>query len=106
MYLFFLGPAVAALALVCVSTLIGVPSVKKLITVYEAKRELKQGSTGWLRSIAGWSMIAFWLMSTWFIATIIGDWGATGDLDGAINRSWLRLRLLLEIASAIASSDS
>lgn len=106
MYLFFLGPAVAALALVCVSTLIGVPSVKKLITVYEAKHELKQGSTGWLRSIAGWSMIAFWLMSTWFIATIIGDWGATGDLDGAINRSWLRLRLLLEIASAIASSDS
>lgn len=106
MHEFLLGPLFAALALVSVSTLIGVTSVKKLITVYEAKHELKQGSTGWLRSLAGWSMIAFWLMTTWFLATIIGDWGATGDLDGAINRSWLRLRVLLEIASAIASSDN
>ena len=106
MNLFLVSPLLAALALLCVSTLVGVSSVKKLITVYEAKHELKQGSTGWIRSIAGWSMIAFWLMTTWFVATIIGDWGMTGDLDGAINRSWLRLRVLLEIASAIASSDN
>ncbi|WP_420011460.1 hypothetical protein [Tateyamaria sp.] len=76
-----------------------------MITVYEAKHELKQGSAGWLRSIGGWSIIAFWLMTTWFVATVIGDWGATGDLEGAIDRSWLRLRVLLEIAVAIMDSD-
>ncbi|MEO9682467.1 MAG: hypothetical protein ABJR46_18630 [Tateyamaria sp.] len=106
MTLSLFAPFLAALALAGVSTLVGMSSVKKLITVYEAKHELKQGSAGWIRSIAGWSMIAFWLMTTWFLATIIGDWGVTGDLDGAINRSWLRLRVLLEIASALASSDN
>ncbi|MEP5630644.1 MAG: hypothetical protein ABJP79_02045 [Tateyamaria sp.] len=106
MTLSLFAPFLAALALAGVSTVVGMSSVKKLITVYEAKHELKQGSAGWIRSIAGWSMIAFWLMTTWFLATIIGDWGVTGDLDGAINRSWLRLRVLLEIASALASSDN
>ena len=56
--------------------------VKKLIRVHEAKHELKRGSAGFLRSVSGWSMIALWLMAVWFLATIIGDWGATGDLDG------------------------
>ncbi|MEP2889306.1 hypothetical protein [Tateyamaria sp.] len=106
MTLSLFAPFLAALALAGVSTVVGMSSVKKLITVYEAKHELKQGSAGWIRSIAGWSMIAFWLMTTWFLATIIGDWGVTGDLDGAMNRSWLRLRVLLEIASALASSDN
>ncbi|MEP4248695.1 hypothetical protein [Tateyamaria sp.] len=106
MTLSLFAPFLAALALAGVSTLVGMSSVKKLITVYEAKHELKQGSAGWIRSIAGWSLIAFWLMTTWFLATIVGDWGATGDLEGAINRSWLRLRVLLEIASALASSDN
>lgn len=99
------APALAALALIAFATLAGIPSVKKLISVYEAKHELRQGSTGWLRSIGGWSIIAFWLMSTWFIATIIGDWGASGDLEGAVDRSWLRLRVLLEIALALMDSD-
>ncbi|MEO9573753.1 MAG: hypothetical protein ABJ263_13630 [Tateyamaria sp.] len=105
MFLSLAAPALAALALIAFGTLAGVPAVRKLIAVYEAKHELKQGSTGWLRSIGGWSIIAFWLMTTWFLATIIGDWGATGDLEGAIGRSWLRLRVLLEIAIAIMGED-
>jgi len=99
------APALAALALIAAGTLAGIPAVRKLIVVHEARHELRHGSTGWLRSIGGWSIIAFWLMTTWFLATIIGDWGATGDLDGAIGRSWLRLRILLEIALAVMDSD-
>jgi len=105
MFLSLAAPALATLALIAFGTLAGIPAVRKLIAVYEAKHELKQGSTGWLRSIGGWSIIAFWLMTTWFLATIIGDWGATGDLEGAIGRSWLRLRVLLEIAIAIMGED-
>ena len=105
MLLSLAAPALAALALIAFGTLAGIPAVRKLIVVYEARHELRHGSTGWLRSIAGWSIIAFWLMTTWFLATIIGDWGATGDLEGAIGRSWLRLRILLEIALAVMESD-
>ena len=99
------APALATLALIACATLIGIPSVRKLITVYEAKHELRHGSTGWLRSIGGWSIIVLWLMAPWFFATIIGDRGATGDLDGAVERSLLRLRILLEIAMALMESD-
>ena len=79
--------------------------VKKLIAVREAKHELKHGSAGFIRSMSGWAIIAFWLMAAWFFATIIGDWGVSGDLDGAIERSMLRLRILLEIAAALGESD-
>lgn len=98
-------PALAALALFATSTAFGVPMVRKLIQVHEAKHELKRGSAGFLRTISGWSMIALWLMGVWFLSTIIGDWGATGDLDGAIARSWLRLQIILEIAVAVMDSD-
>ncbi|MEL6449699.1 MAG: hypothetical protein AAFQ19_00450 [Pseudomonadota bacterium] len=98
-------PLLAALALIGVASLVGIASVRKLITVYEAKHELRQGSAGFLRSLSGWSIVAFWLMTTWFLATIIGDWGASGDLAGAVDRSWLRLRVLLEIAMALAEAD-
>lgn len=100
------GPALAALALIALATIAGVGSVRKLITAYEAKHELKQGSAGFLRSVAGWSIVAFWLMTTWFAATIIGDWGVSGDFDGALDRSWLRLRVLLEIAAALSEWDN
>jgi hypothetical protein len=100
-----LPPFIATLALLALATAFGMPAVVKLIQVREAKHELKHGSAGFIRSIAGWTMIAFWLMTTWFLATIIGDWGMTGDLNGAIERSWLRLRILLEIAAALAESD-
>ena len=98
-------PALAGLTVFAASTVIGVGLVRKLIQVGEAKHELKHGSAGFLRSIKGWSMIAIWLMAVWFCATIIGDWGVTGDLDGAMARGWLRLRILLEIAAALMESD-
>lgn len=98
-------PALFGLGLFIVSTAIGVGMVRKLIQVQEARHELKRGSAGFLRTISGWSMIALWLMAVWFFATIIGDWGATGDLDGAIERGWLRLYVLLEIAAALLDSD-
>ncbi|MFL4470999.1 hypothetical protein ACERZ8_14325 [Tateyamaria armeniaca] len=106
MLLSLAAPALATIALIAVATIGGIGSVRKLITVYEAKHELKQGSTGWLRSIAGWSIVAFWLMTTWFAATIIGDWSVSGDFGGAVDRSWLRLRVLLEIGMAIMGQDS
>ena len=98
-------PALFGLWLFIVSTAIGVGMVRKLIQVHEARHELKRGSAGFLRTISGWSMIALWLMAVWFFATIIGDWGATGDLDGAIERGLLRLYVLLEIAAALLDSD-
>lgn len=98
-------PSLSAVALFVLSTIVGLPQIRKLITVREARHELRRGSASWIRGIAGWAAIAFWLMSVWFFATIIGDWGATGDLEAAIDRSWLRLRVLLEIAAALGDSD-
>lgn len=85
---------------------LGVLPILKLIRVYEARHELKHGSAGWIRSVSGWSIIAFWLGGTWFLATILGDWAVSGELQDAVDRSWLRLRILLEILAAIAESDS
>ena len=100
-----LGPIIAAGVLFAISTLVGLLNVRKIVQVYEAKHELKQGSAGAIRTISGWSVVAFWLLATWFCATVIGDWHASGDLQAAIDRSWLRLRVILEIAIAIADSD-
>ena len=98
-------PLLAALAVLAVGTLLGVYQVRKMIIVAEARHELRQGSAGFLRSLAGWSIIIFWLMTVWFCGTVIGDWYATGDFEGAADRSWLRLRILLEIAAALADAD-
>ncbi|APE43297.1 hypothetical protein BOO69_07590 [Sulfitobacter alexandrii] len=99
------GPLIATLGLLALSTAVGILPVIKLIRVYEARHELRPGSAGRLRSVAGWAVIAFWLMATWFLATIIGDWHMSGDLAGAVDRSWLRLRILLEIAAALGDND-
>ena len=96
-------PLIAACLLLVASTAIGMANVRKIITIYEAKHELKQGSAGWIRSISGWTLVVFWLLITWFLATIIGDWHVSGDLDGAIDRSWLRLQIMLEIMAALGS---
>ncbi|MEO1779476.1 MAG: hypothetical protein AAFU63_11860 [Pseudomonadota bacterium] len=100
-----IAPVLFGIALLALSTAIGIPMIRKLVMVREARHELRQGSAGFLRSLAGWSVIGFWLLGTWFVATILGDWGYTGDLDGAIARSWLRLQIVLEIAAALAQSD-
>ena len=99
---FSFGPALAFLALLAVATLLGTRPIKKLIQVQEAKHELKHGSAGFLRTMSGWIIIAIWLAATWFVATIIGDWWATADLDGAIARSGRRLELILHILAALA----
>lgn len=100
-----LPQTLSALTLLIAAAMIGIMPVRKLIQIREARHELKRGSTGYLRTLAGWSVIALWLMAAWFPATIIGDWAATGDLAGAIDRGWLRLRILLEIAVALMESD-
>ena len=79
----------------------GFRPVKKLIQIREAKHELKHGYAGFIRSTSGWFVIALWLAFTWFVATILGDWWATGDLQRAIDRGWLRLQNLLKILAAL-----
>ena len=101
MDLTLIGPFLAGLALFACSTAIGMMQEVKIIQIREAKHELKQGSAGYLRSISGWVVIVIWLGLVWFIATIIGDWGVTGELAGAIDRSEVRLRILLEILAAL-----
>ena len=96
-----LEPYLLGLCLFAVTTLIGIWPVKKLITVYEAKHELKQGSAGLLRALSGWVWIAFWIMATWFCATILGDWATHGDFAGAMDRAALRLHVLMEIAATL-----
>lgn len=96
-----LGPFVGAFILFVVSTALGILPVKKLIQVREAKHELKHGSAGFIRTTSGWIVIAIWLALTWFFATILGDWWAFGDLQGAIDRAWLRLQILLELLAAL-----
>jgi hypothetical protein len=86
-------------------TALGIPPVLRLIRITRRKHELKQGSASFIRSLAGWSVIAVWIGATWFFATIIGDWAITGDLAGAIDRGMVRLYVLLEILAMLASSD-
>ena len=97
-----LGPILSTLLIVGIASLVGVQPIKKLIQVNEAKHELKHGSAGFLRTMSGWIIIVVWLMATWFFATITGDWWATGDLEGAIERGWYRLELLLIMLEALA----
>ena len=80
------SPILAAVVLMITATFVGMLPVVKLIKVYESHHELKQGSAGWIRTIAGWSMIAFCLITTWFVATIIGVWDVSGDLQSAVDR--------------------
>lgn len=97
----FLGPIPTTLLLIGIATSLGAYPIKKLIQVREAKHELKQNSPGYIRTISGWTIIALWLAATWFFATITGDWWATGDLSGALERSARRLELLLHILAAL-----
>lgn len=95
------GPALAGLALLAVSTAAGIPMIRKIVMVREAKHELREGSAGFLRTIAGWSVVAIWVLVTWFFATIIGDWFMNGDLGGAVERSTRRLQIVFEIVISL-----
>jgi len=99
-----LGPLFAGLLLFASATVIGIWPIKKIIQMVEAKHELKQGSAGYLRTLSGWAVIAFWIMATWFLATILGDWHTYGDLDAAIGRAWRRFEVLLHIAAALGDN--
>jgi hypothetical protein len=99
---FALGPVLATVSVIFIAASLGIYPIKKLIQVREAKHELKHGSAGFFRTMSGWIVIAIWVAVTWFVATIIGDWWATGDLNGAIARSWLRLELILRILEALS----
>lgn len=96
------APYFWGLLLLAGSAAAGLATVRKLIEIREAKHELKHGSAGFIRTTSGWVFIAVWLALTWFIATILGDWSASGDLQGAIDRGWLRLQILLELLAALA----
>lgn len=52
--------------------------------------------------MSGWTISVFRLVATWFFATIIGDFWASGDLNAAIDRSGRRLELLLRISAVLA----
>ena len=97
-----LAPLVNSLLLIGFATLLSVGPVRKIIEVKEAKHELKHGSPGFLRSLSGCIVIAIWGFATWFCATILGDWWASGDLEGAIARSGRRLELILHILAALS----
>jgi len=99
----YFEPALAAVGILALGTLIGVWPTQKLIRVKEAQHDLRQGSAGWLREIGGWIVVVLWLAAIWFGGTIIGDWAATGDLGRALERSLLRLQILLEILAALGS---
>lgn len=90
-------PYLFGLVLLAVATVLGIFPIRKAIQIKEAKHELKQGSAGYLRSLSGWSIILFWAAATWFCATILGDWSASGDLQGALARAQIRLQVLLEL---------
>ncbi|MBB5515277.1 hypothetical protein FHS89_001287 [Rubricella aquisinus] len=100
----FALPALSVLVLLAVSTLIGLGQVRKTISIFEANHDLKKDSAGWLRSVTGWLVIVIWLSFTWLIATVIGDWAVTGDLDAAVDRGTVRLWVLLELLSALSDS--
>ncbi|WP_299686851.1 hypothetical protein [uncultured Tateyamaria sp.] len=96
-----IGPVLGGLALLAASTAFGIPMIRKIVTVREAKHELRAGSAGFLRSIAGWAVVVIWLLATWYVATIVGDWFATGDLGGAVERSMRRLQIVFEIVISL-----
>ena len=94
-------PLLLMIPLFFVTTLIGVASVKKMISMYEARHELKQGSAGFLRSMSGWIIIVIWALLSIWAASFLGDWHTTGDLNGATDRAVIKLHIILEILAAM-----
>lgn len=92
----------AALTCIALGAGFGLGPVRKFITLREAKHELRQGSASFIRGTAGWIIIAIWVAALWFAGTIIGDWARTMDLAYALDRSMLRLQIILEILAALA----
>lgn len=98
-----LFPLLLTIALIALSGGLGIWPITKIIQMNEARHELKQGSAGYLRSLSGWFVVVLWLVVTWFVATILGDWWATADLEGAIARSARRLELIFHILATLGN---
>lgn len=98
-------PVLWGVAGAATATLAGIWPVRKFIQVIEAKTEMQAGSPGKLRALRGWSFIALWGLLTWYAGTVIGDWGASGDLEGALERAVLRARLIIELLALIMAAD-
>jgi hypothetical protein len=85
--------------------LAGVLPVRKVIQIAEARTELKVASPSLFRRLRGWSFIVLWALVTGYSGSFIGDWIKAGDLDGAIDRTLSRLRIVVEILVVIMASD-
>lgn len=96
-----LPPVIATLSIIILGAALGMAPVRKLIEMYEAKHELKQGSASMFRRLSGWFFIVIWLAVIWFLSTITGDWWITGDWEGALARSGKRLEIILHILAAL-----
>lgn len=100
------GPWIWGLLALVAATALGAGPVRKFIEVREAQTELRRGSAGAARTVRGWSLIAVWAVATWFAGTFVGDWGATGDLDGATERAMVRLEWIVLILALIMEADT
>lgn len=92
----------AAAVLFGFSTYLGLIPMHRMIQRREAQHELRSGSASYLRRTGGLLMVAAWLATLFFAATILGDWGFTGDLDAALGRAGERVALMVRLAASAA----
>lgn len=95
-------PYLSVIVLFAAATIFGMQPIHKIIEMREARHELKQGSAGWIRSLSGWSFVAFWIVGTGAFAGFLADWAQKGDLSMAIAQSGNPLNILSDIAATIA----
>ncbi len=98
-----IAPLLAAAVLIAVSAGLGILPMRKTIQMSEARHELKHGSASFLRAMSGWFFILVWIATTWFVATVLGDWWITSDWNGAVSRGIRRLEVLLHVLAAFSS---
>lgn len=92
---------VAAAVLFAFSTYLGLIPVHRMIQRREAQHELRLGSASYFRRMGGLFFVFIWIITVIFLSTILGDWGATGDLEAAMDRAGLRIGLLLQFAASL-----
>ncbi|MEM6897589.1 MAG: hypothetical protein AAF576_09410 [Pseudomonadota bacterium] len=98
----YIGLGLATVAAIALGAASGLWPTRRLITIREAQRELRQGSSSWLREITGWSVILFWLGILVYTGTVLGEWAATGSFIAAMNRVLATISLILEIDPPLA----
>lgn len=83
------------------STFLGLIPVHRMIQRREAQHELRWGSASYFRRMGGLFLVFLWIITITFLSTVIGDWGATGDLDAALARAGRRIGLLIRFAASL-----